>query len=1391
MAEQATGGVPSSRGEGESQLTVLNSRTSGKESETSSSSHTQGDQPTGNHLRHHIHDAFGNGDIGVDYLFDEDPDENESGMDNENEDHDEIVSAEEPTNRKEEQKVSENHDISITSNDENNFAKIVPIEELEEEVGLHEATLESLNVKLAKLVSEIQLEEKRAGSLRNEIQNLNHRKTHFKKRKDYNVQLIKELENTLNKCLLRLRRVLDASKEVKIDRDPGGCVSGVDSGGDQIELERESDNIHEEADLHFRPIADLSAIGSASANAIVLDCSGGNGYSVDVNEKDQNSKQLTYGEIPLLPCEKATRGLILWPAADLVKEIQSEVENLPCYFPAWRASELSGPLLSGIDSPDLAAKIMHISAVERQMERERLIKPNHSAMVALPAGCGWVNERDIWGTSLDIYTQVNWRPLFSGFRRFGDKQKATSSVSDGIDPNTVLCPYELGGTCADNQCPYQHILDKNHSFKGRKDMHGSIMFTRGKERYIRYHNLPDPVLPPPFIPPNKNKDSGNSGENASGNERVDVPSSLHRRSGRWKGRSDSEVSTNHDNGDIVRSPKKKKQKTYPTALADNPGLNSSKSFVKQKCLKKRTYLCPTCATVALDENALRDHLQECNPNTLVVEGEKVAVNNVLLRKECNSQKKSDYVLEFATITEHRFKREEISEFENNDDFVSLLPFQDDKEEKITGNAKDEGDNHSSGQRLFGNEFWWQNIVPFAKLEGNADDVGVFDSLVLSCGFKKGLSKLDKSHHSLQYIRPPQLRVMNNSEDCEEVLLISRLVDFSRTCIHMGRVSSAIWVLSNCKHTITFSMNEALVEYALDSILQTSSGHSAYGSYRCQICLLVISEFCRDRYNSLCGKNTSNAETSFDVLTNYICYLLRPEQSILQDIAPAGIDHEEALRNIMARVPNKRSTAQRQGARISQDFDSWTSFENALRLLFEDVLDKSFQKYYFSYLLRCLFMGHFLEELVSIVSHEEPTFSPCLHALDPLWRSVQRLVSASVGLFDQGFTCCIGPEIIALVIIGPVIFGCLNSTIAIALDTDEPDVSSDISAPTLDARSIANLSSLDVFIVGVLKEIKTYRRPDGDGGLAAALITPLWSISVTIPVSLGLFEKAQLRLNYAINLKENSKFFSSKPSTLTLNALSGCLWSQLFDLRICFPSYRSKTYLLGNELNFDKSLLPSVEKIHSDISSRAFRNDVILRGVKMRGDKCTELINPLNRKELEKVASQIFQLHTPSKSEVLSCHDIYEEKHNDSFEVNFCGFSTKSNETPRDSVFPESFLLLGKSLKRLKMTNFGLETLPLSLGYHLSRIISLNFAGNLLQEIPLSICHMTLLEEFDASRNRLRRLPKEIVQCVNLRLIDVSNNQIHEFPGNLALDLPRLQTFVIDGNPAHSYVLRKS
>lgn len=57
MAEQATGGIPSSRGEGESQLTVLNSRTSGKESETSSSSHTQGDQPTGNHLRHHIHDG--------------------------------------------------------------------------------------------------------------------------------------------------------------------------------------------------------------------------------------------------------------------------------------------------------------------------------------------------------------------------------------------------------------------------------------------------------------------------------------------------------------------------------------------------------------------------------------------------------------------------------------------------------------------------------------------------------------------------------------------------------------------------------------------------------------------------------------------------------------------------------------------------------------------------------------------------------------------------------------------------------------------------------------------------------------------------------------------------------------------------------------------------------------------------------------------------------------------------------------------------------------------------------------------------------------------------------------------------------------------------------------
>ncbi len=36
---------------------------------------------------------------------------------------------------------------------------------------------------------------------------------------------------------------------------------------------------------------------------------------------------------------------------------------------------------------------------------------------------------------------------------------ADAKKSIAIDLNILICPYKLGGTCTDDQCPYQHLRE--------------------------------------------------------------------------------------------------------------------------------------------------------------------------------------------------------------------------------------------------------------------------------------------------------------------------------------------------------------------------------------------------------------------------------------------------------------------------------------------------------------------------------------------------------------------------------------------------------------------------------------------------------------------------------------------------------------------------------------------------------------------------------------------------------------------------------------------------------------------------------------------------------------------------------------------------------------------
>ena len=1248
---------------------------------------------------------------------------------------------------------------------------VVTIEELEEEAGLHETTLESLHAKLTKLTAEIQQEELQSASLQNDIQMLNQRKMHWMKRKDNNVHLVKELEQALEKCLERLRRGEDASREFQPDLNAGSSGDLLEGNG-RLDLcldVNAEELVLADTAAHNDAVVDLANLGSSMEEAILIDGSKGdnlpqsdNSACISAVENDKDSEVVVYGEIPLI-CEEETRGLIAWPSADLVKEIQSEVESLPCHFPAWRTCALSAPLFSNIDSEDLIANIMDVAVLERMMEREERLKFSSDSTEFLPAGCGWVNKADIWGTTLDIYSHVNWRPLFSGFRRIDETRASCDlsrestddvNVATKIDPNAVLCPYELGGTCADDQCPYQHFgggVSSSKSQQSRGNTEVATTATGGmlREGYIRYYNLPNPQLPPPLL-----SEHGNAGNNddddATQNVEKEASSSglVHNRSRKWKGRSDSEESSETETrGEDHFSPSKKRQKTMELDSSKQKTIESSEKktassyaascpadgsqssqHVENECkndqlqtVNTRLFLCPTCANEAFTWDALQEHLAQCNPRTFKVDGNEINVQNVLLRETEDSSNCNDFDEVTPANTEEvnnsadddSLPREEklegsesisqnISGFEDNHDYVSLPSSGDSSDnDSIWGSNVDISDgNECSNDFLFSNEFWWRRFLEFPSSMREKNRHSTFDRLLSEFGFERSIAKKDNSEEmlSLQYIRPSPYLEIKNPDEWEDTILVCRLVDLSRACVHIGRETFALAVLSSFCRSM-HGLNKTIIRYASESIRNMPSSQSSYGGFHCQMSLLAISEFCRDRHNWLCG--TSGNEPCSDTLSRHISYLINPKQYALKDLSPEGVDHDKMVQSIVARLPTKRAISSKQSNR---DNDLWDPFNSSLRLLFDSVL-APFSDKNFTFLMRCFYVGHALVRIVS-VSSEEATFSPCLHALDPIWRSVQRLMSVSTRPDKEGFKSSLGPDIFAVVLIGPVIFACLGNTIATPMGfsgtNDLP-----VKSPNLDFRSLANLSSLDKFIVGVLKELQSFSLHHYERGLMASLLAPVRALTVAIPIALGSFDKAQLRIEHALNAGEIAvhKFGSKRHSdqatgraTPSMNALSEILWSQLVELRMTCPSYAQKPLFNISSVGKEVLLPSKVVECHREIAARIIEYDVFLRSVKLRGDLAVTCVSPVNQTVWQDVATHVFLNH-PSKME-RNLIKIKSRKKNQNIEVHLSSLCSNHES----SVFPESLLLLGKSLSRLHIAKCGLKALPLSIGYHFSSLV---------------------------------------------------------------------------------------
>jgi hypothetical protein len=501
---------------------------------------------------------------------------------------------------------------------------------------------------------------------------------------------------------------------------------------------------------------------------------------------------------------------------------------------------------------------------------------------------------------------------------------------------------------------------------------------------------------------------------------------------------------------------------------------------------------------------------------------------------------------------------------------------------------------------------------------------------------------------------------------------------------MGRDSLAVSALDGICRPRSDDAYNTLIEGASRSIRSLSHGRCCFRLFEVQVHLLAVSESLRCAYKdthvepiellnrAVADHRRLDAELDKMTLNSWKPGTIKSFQRE-SGVFPSGFDI--LCDNLIASIPS-----------TTYDYEEWASIVEALRLTMEKfvaiplaLLRTDDQ---LTFLFHCIAIGRFWGHFVRLASTAYQ-FVPYLHVLEPIWSSVQTLLKPSFGC-----TRWLCPEIIAVVIIGPVIFGCVADTIAplgmCATSSKSP--------PMFDARARANLSFLDTFIVGILKELNRFSTR-GNGQLIELLIAPLHALSASICVALGSFEKAHVRLEHVLN-KEVGSGDRKLPS---IYALSEILWSQVVQIRMICPSSSAPlNYARNSTGTLSTPLLPNeILTSHHEIASRIVGNGIALWGVTLRGDCHMNIVSPCinakHRIEWEKVASQIFsdRLVNAEPSPV---------------EFNICNPHPDLNGLKdRVPVFPESLFLLTNTLMELSLTKCGLTKLPLSIGYHLKSL----------------------------------------------------------------------------------------
>jgi hypothetical protein len=691
----------------------------------------------------------------------------------------------------------------------------------------------------------------------------------------------------------------------------------------------------------------------------------------------------------------------------------------------------------------------------------------------------------------------------------------------------------------------------------------------------------------------------------------------------------------------------------------------------------KVYPCPTCAKVSLNADDLRVHMIRCNPSLFVVNGTEYSVQNVLI-DESESIRKADSSSSLAPKHASGALLDnddtvDTSDFINNHDLVHLPTVAVESDSDSSDESIAEEKVTLTKGSMFDSQFWWQPLIP--SLDCQSSCHRIIDLLLLSFGFHPIYDDSNESEKC-------QIKILlcddhgddsNKEAELQEILISARIIDFCLICAHMGQISlgiSMLWGILNSRET---SYHLFLLQEASDTMKSASCSRSAYSLFDHQMHLMLISEFYRIRY---CWLSRTNSKQKEEPCADELLKFLK--------------DGDASTKFSSPRAPSDSLSPENSASY------GWEHFVSCLQLQLEKHIIVPFsykmtEKEQLAFLLECAHIGQSLQELVESI-HDQ-SFSPLAHVLDPSWAVFQRVFQGSSPQQLDGRSCNnLLPQLPIILVICPIVFACASVVTSIQL------ASAGIKRSLVDqdSRKRLDLATLDKFIVDMIRELRRCAR-NSKQKIFESLLSPLNALSVAICVSLGLFDKVQLRLENAMNAK--TKFAGREAPSL--NMLSEMLMAQLLHLHMSCPTYEGSADISNIE-RADNLLQEGIVATHKEIASRIAKHGISLRGLDACGDPCfvsASFCNPNERiqwQDLVSIANEKY--HANESRQIVQPGRTYD------FAFDVSHPLIERNEPPTIVEFPRSLLVAGHALRHLSLVRCMLDELPFSIGGHLPGLL---------------------------------------------------------------------------------------